>query len=118
MHAHHRLVDLDHLHERATALRLSSKKMKFLFSRYLTYKKDNNQLLKFILDGMVREQIKYGQYTGKVDFNGAQRISIEMDEFEAQARELGIQDVSEFYSSEMFNNSFTRQGAQIIKVFE
>jgi len=92
--------------------------MRRTFSRFLTYKKDNNQLLKFILDGMVREQIKYGQYTGKVDYNGTQRISIEMDEFEAQARELGMHDVSEFYSCEMFNTSFTRQGAQIIKVFE
>jgi len=93
--------------------------MRKTFSRFLTYKKDNNQLLKFILDGMVREQMKYGTYTGKnVDFNGKQEVRIEMDEFEANARELNMHDVSVFYSSELFNNSFTRQGAQIIKKFD
>jgi len=91
--------------------------MRKTFSRFLTYKKDNNQLLMFMLNSMVREQMKYGISAGKVDYNGSQRISIETDDFEAAARELNMQDVSEFYSSSMFHKNFTHAGTTIVKVF-
>lgn len=91
--------------------------MRKTFARFLTYKKDNNQLLKYILDQMVRDQMKYGISAGKVDYNGSQRISIPTDEFEAQARELSMPDVSQFYASEMFRKAFEHTGDAIVKVF-
>lgn len=88
------------------------------FARFLTYKKDNNQLLKFVLDQMVRDQIKYGTMAGKVDYDGVQRVNIAVDDFEASARELDMHDVSEFYTSDIFQNSkFLLEGDQIVKLF-
>jgi len=94
--------------------------MRKTFSRFLTYKKDNNQLLKFILDNMVRDHLRFGAFAGKVDYEGNQSVSIETDEFEAAARELNMHDVSEFYSSGMFTKSFvfSADGTKIVKVFD
>ncbi|NWQ81453.1 MCM2 factor, partial [Columbina picui] len=76
------------------------------FSRYLSFKRDNNELLLFILKQLVAEQVMYQR-----NRYGAQQDTIEVPEKDLvdKARQINIHNLSAFYDSEVFRmNRFSR----------
>ncbi|XP_069792376.1 DNA replication licensing factor MCM2 isoform X2 [Narcine bancroftii] len=79
--------------------------MRKTFSRYLTFKRDNNELLLFILKQLVAEQATYQR-----NRYGAQQDIIEIPEKDLieKARQINIHNMSVFYESDLFRiNKFT-----------
>jgi len=69
------------------------------FARYLAFKRDNNELLLFLLKQLVGEHISF--YRNR--FGGEQEIvEIEEKEFADKARQLNIHSLTNFYSSDLF----------------
>ncbi|NWI94511.1 MCM2 factor, partial [Pitta sordida] len=80
--------------------------MRKTFSRYLAFKRDNNELLLFILKQLVAEQVMYQR-----NRYGAQQDTIEVPEKDLvdKARQINIHNLSAFYDSEVFKmNRFSR----------
>ena len=69
------------------------------FRKYMTYKKDFNELLLHTLRQLVRDQARYEEAT-----SGRQSdvIKVKVKSFEAAARKFGVPDLSVFYDSEIF----------------
>merc|ERR1719192_605372 len=69
------------------------------FARYLAFKRDNNELLLFLLKQLVGEHISF--YRNR--FGGEQEIvEIEEKEFADKARQLNIHSLNAFYTSDVF----------------
>jgi DNA replication licensing factor MCM2 len=73
------------------------------FRKYLNYRRDNNELLLYLLQEIVRQtayylEVRQGQ--------PPQRVEIELADFESRAREMDISDLAAFFSSDMFTASF------------
>ncbi|XP_077386655.1 DNA replication licensing factor MCM2 [Festucalex cinctus] len=82
--------------------------MRKTFSRYLAYRKDNNELLLFILKQLAAERVSYQRSR-----YGARDHSVEIPEKELhdKARQINIHNLSSFYASEPFRaNRFTYDG--------
>uniref|UniRef100_A0A8V5HGB5 DNA replication licensing factor MCM2 n=1 Tax=Melopsittacus undulatus TaxID=13146 RepID=A0A8V5HGB5_MELUD len=80
--------------------------MRKTFSRYLSFKKDNNELLLFILKQLVAEQVMYQR-----NRYGAQQDTIEVPEKDLvdKARQINIHNLAAFFDSEVFRmNRFSR----------
>jgi len=84
------------------------------FHKYVTYKRDYNELLFYILQTLMKEHINYHQLRHGVE---PDQIEIQIDEFETRAREMEINDFHNFYKSNVFkNNNFTiNKSKQVIK---
>merc|ERR1712176_241047 len=81
------------------------KGMKRNFSRYLAYKRDNNELLLFILRGLATETATYMR-----NRYGTEQEVVEISEkdLSEKARQISIQNLQPFFNSEMFKtNNFT-----------
>merc|ERR1711953_581056 len=81
------------------------KAMKKNFARYLSYKRDNNELLLFILRGLANENVVYMR-----NRFGAEQEFVEVNERDLaeRARQISIQNLLPFFQSEMFkSNNFT-----------
>lgn len=79
--------------------------MRKTFARYLAFRRDNNELLLFILKQLVAEQVTYQR-----NRYGAQQDAIEVSEKDLvdKARQINIHSLSAFYDSELFKmNRFT-----------
>ncbi|KAM3914552.1 DNA replication licensing factor MCM2 [Leptodactylus fuscus] len=79
--------------------------MRKTFARYLAFRRDNNELLLFILKQLVAEQVTYQR-----NRYGAQQDAIEVSEKDLvdKARQINIHNLSAFYDSELFKlNRFT-----------
>ncbi|KAK7804630.1 hypothetical protein U0070_011987 [Myodes glareolus] len=80
--------------------------MRKTFARYLSFRRDNNELLLFILKQLVTEQVTYQR-----NRFGAQQDTIEIPEKDLmdKARQINIHNLSAFYDSELFRiNKFSR----------
>ena len=80
------------------------KSMKRKFSKYLTFKRDNNELLLFILRQLVQETASYMR-----NRYGTEQEVIEISESDMadRARSINIQNLQPFFNSELFkSNSF------------
>jgi len=80
------------------------KTMKKNFARYLSYKKDNNELLLFILRGLANETATYMR-----NRYGTEQEVVEINEKDLaeKARQISIQNLQPFFNSEMFKaNNF------------
>ena len=80
------------------------KSMKRKFSKYLTFKRDNNELLLFILRQLVQETASYMR-----NRYGTEQEVIEISESDLadRARTINIQNLQPFFNSELFkSNSF------------
>ncbi|KAH0508353.1 DNA replication licensing factor MCM2 [Microtus ochrogaster] len=80
--------------------------MRKTFARYLSFRRDNNELLLFILKQLVAEQVTYQR-----NRFGAQQDTIEIPEKDLmdKARQINIHNLSAFYDSELFRiNKFSR----------
>ncbi|KAG8181737.1 hypothetical protein JTE90_028275 [Oedothorax gibbosus] len=69
------------------------------FSRYLTYKRDNNELLLYVLKQLMQEQIAYlrSRFTTDID-----TVEIPEKELQQKARQINIHNLVPFYSSDLF----------------
>lgn len=79
--------------------------MRKTFARYLSFRRDNNELLLFILKQLVAEQVAYQRSRF-----GAQQDTIEVPEKDLvdKARQINIHNLSAFYDSELFRmNKFS-----------
>ncbi len=80
------------------------------FRKYLNYRRDNNELLLFLLQEIVRQtayylEVRQGQ--------PPRRVEVELADFEARAREMDISDLAPFFASDAFLASFQlRRSAQ------
>uniref|UniRef100_A0A8C5B043 DNA replication licensing factor MCM2 n=1 Tax=Gadus morhua TaxID=8049 RepID=A0A8C5B043_GADMO len=76
--------------------------MRKTFARYLAFKRDNNELLLFILKQLVAEQMAYQR-----NRYGAQSDVVEVPEKDLQekARQINIHSLSSFYDSELFTSN-------------
>uniref|UniRef100_A0A669EKN0 DNA replication licensing factor MCM2 n=1 Tax=Oreochromis niloticus TaxID=8128 RepID=A0A669EKN0_ORENI len=82
--------------------------MRKTFARYLAFRRDNNELLLFILKQLVAEQVAYQR-----NRYGVQNDTIEIPEKDLQdkARQINIHNLSAFYDSDLFHsNKFTHDG--------
>lgn len=80
--------------------------MRKTFARYLSFRRDNNDLLLFILKQLVAEQVTYQR-----NRFGAQQDTIEIPEKDLmdKARQINIHNLSAFYDSDLFKiNKFSR----------
>jgi len=76
-----------------------SKQMARVFSKYMSYKKDNNDLLYHVLAQITREDLKIQQMEEDED---AGTIVIDADRFQEQAKQLEVHDLTTFYKSDQF----------------
>lgn len=76
--------------------------MRKTFAHYLSFKKDNNELLMFVLKQLVRDQITFfkNRYRSEPDV-----IEIQEDEFIDRARQINIHNLLPFYESEHFTHN-------------
>jgi len=78
------------------------KAMKRNFARYLSYKRDNNELLLFILRGLANETATYMR-----NRYGTEQEIVEINEKDLaeKARQISIQNLLPFFNSEMFKSN-------------
>ncbi|KAM9361674.1 DNA replication licensing factor MCM2 [Symphorus nematophorus] len=82
--------------------------MRKTFARYLAFRRDNNELLLFILKQLVAEQVTYQR-----NRYGVQNDTIEIAEKDLQdkARQINIHNLTAFYDSDLFrSNKFSHDG--------
>ena len=79
------------------------KSMKRHFQKYITYKRDNNDLLLFVLSNLLRQTLSY--YQSQHGNEQPDALDLDMDEFESRAKQLDIHDLSDFFSSAVFKES-------------
>jgi len=73
--------------------------MKKTFARYLSFKKDNNELLLFVLKQLVRDQITYHKNRYRTE---PTIIEIGEDDFMDRARQVDVHNLLTFYESDIF----------------
>merc|ERR1712150_301981 len=76
--------------------------MKKTFARYLAFKKDNNELLLFVLKQLVRDQILFYKNRFRSE---PESIEIQEDELLERARQINIHNLLPFYESESFREN-------------
>ncbi|XP_031573704.1 DNA replication licensing factor mcm2-like [Actinia tenebrosa] len=76
--------------------------MKKAFSHYLAFRRDNNELLLFVLKQLAKEQISFYRcrYRTEPDI-----IDIQEEEFVDRARQINIINLASFYESPMFTSN-------------
>ena len=80
------------------------------FQKYISYKKDNNDILYYLLAEEVRKELRYHQ--SKFGDGSPETLEIEVDALQQAAANLDIHDLTAFYKSDKFlENGFTRDGA-------
>lgn len=96
------------------------------FHKYLAYRKDDNELLFYVLSGLVRDYAAT-QLVAKEDENdsseasgeGLKKVEVDIDDFEARAREMNVYSCQGFYNSKLFGQrkfSVDKTRGKIIKV--
>lgn len=91
------------------------------FSKYLSYKKDNFELLLFTLKQMVKEGLDMRRFKGVGrTLEQEEPIEIDADDFQIKANELQISNLGPFYKSTLFKNEgfrFDKSKKTIVKTF-
>jgi DNA replication licensing factor MCM2 len=78
------------------------KSLRRTFARYLVYRRDDNELLLFLLQELLRETLKYYHYRYG-DENMPAVVEIDTEDFETRAKELNVHDTKPFYKSKLFS---------------
>eukprot|EP00250_Pteridium_aquilinum_P033332 c5464_g1_i1 orf=283-3030(-) len=82
------------------------------FKKYMTYKKDFNELLLHLLRGLVKDATRFEELMGRPRVPLTQ-VQVKVEDLEAKAREYGFTDLQPFYESRQFTNAnFTLDAAQ------
>jgi DNA replication licensing factor MCM2 len=85
-----------------------AKQMATVFAKYMSYKKDNNDLLHHVLQQVVRDQIKLAEEEeGEV----GDEITFDAEELLSRARSLEVHDLATFYKSDQFTSHFRYDAA-------
>lgn len=79
------------------------KTMRKAFSRYLAYKKDNNELLLFILKQLASNQMSYNRNRYGSDIHDI--IEVSEEDLVEKARQINIHSLSSFYECNLFTNN-------------
>lgn len=79
-----------------------TKTMRKNFSKYLTYKRNHNELLLFILKQLINDQLSYLKHKSKSSSSNITTVTIPEEDFIDRARQLKINNVKSFYESELF----------------
>jgi DNA replication licensing factor MCM2 len=76
--------------------------MRKAFGRYLTYRRDNDELLLFIIKELVQEQLLYqrSRFGGELD-----TVEVQESDFTDRAKQIGIHSVVSFYDSPAFKGN-------------
>merc|ERR1719154_718894 len=88
------------------------KNMKRNFSRYLAYKRDNNELLLFVLRGLAGETATYMRNR----YGTEEVVEVAERDLAEKARQISINNLQPFFNSEMFkaNNFKYDSGRKLI----
>ena len=82
------------------------------FAKFITYKKDHNELLLHCLLEITRQN-QLCLKAQSADYDPLAPLLIDLEEFESKARELEIYHLSEFYGSQLFSfHGFVYQQAE------
>ncbi|XP_064614879.1 DNA replication licensing factor mcm2-like [Liolophura sinensis] len=76
--------------------------MRKTFSRYLAFKKDNNELLLFVLKQLAQDQLSFQRNRFGMDQDV---IEISEKDLADKARQINIFNLTEFYSSDLFKSN-------------
>jgi hypothetical protein len=80
----------------------------FEWRRYITYKKDEGDLLCFILNQMYQDELRYfdatrGSDSASADGGAAPKsVEVDLDTFTEKAKAVGVHDLSSFFASDKF----------------
>jgi len=85
-----------------------AKQMATVFAKYMSYKKDNNDLLYHVLQQVVRDQARLAE---QEEDEIGEEITFGADEFVSKARELEVHDLATFYKSDQFTTNGFRYDA-------
>ncbi|RKP33639.1 MCM2/3/5 family-domain-containing protein [Dimargaris cristalligena] len=88
------------------------------FAKYVNHGRDNDELLYYLLCKMLKEKLTFHQYRN--DGSMPTELTIPLVEFENQAKDLQINDPTDFYQTPLFvNNGFIldREAGTLIKQF-
>ena len=86
------------------------RQLKRSFQKYLTYQKDNNELLIYLLEDLL-QQNRHMAVSPDI-------LQVTLPEFERRSRELGVHDLSHFFQSDKFlQRGFVLQQNVIMKNF-
>merc|ERR1719150_2550611 len=84
------------------------KAMKRNFARYLTYKRDNNELLLFILRQLTQETVAYMRTRYGRDDEEQEVVEVAENDLLEKAKQINIDNLQPFYASEIFKaNNFS-----------
>ncbi|KAL2635726.1 hypothetical protein R1flu_007205 [Riccia fluitans] len=75
------------------------------FKKYMTYKREFNELVLYLLRGLVKDALRFEELVSRFSTPRLTQVTIKMDELEAKAREYGINDLHVFYSGRQFQES-------------
>eukprot|EP00698_Gefionella_okellyi_P017986 TRINITY_DN5349_c0_g1_i1.p1 TRINITY_DN5349_c0_g1~~TRINITY_DN5349_c0_g1_i1.p1 ORF type:complete len:910 (-),score=254.80 TRINITY_DN5349_c0_g1_i1:47-2776(-) len=78
------------------------------FARYITYKKDNIEMLMYILNALHREQLLFLQSRSNLQSQQARppaEVRVDLEELESRARAVGVHDLRALYESEQFKEA-------------
>ncbi|CAF1593800.1 unnamed protein product [Adineta ricciae] len=80
--------------------------MKKVFQRYLTYKKDNNEFLLFLLKQLFQESLAFqrNRYGADRVASAAAAIKISEEDLKSRARQYSVLDLKQFYESPLFRS--------------
>lgn len=101
-----------------------NKQLRRKFHKYLAYRKNDNDLLFYVLSGLVRDYAatQMIQEPGNDASSGApveRKVEVDIDDFEARAREMNVFSCDAFYDSRIFAQrkfSVDKERGKIIKV--
>ncbi len=87
------------------------KQLRRRFHKYIAYRRDDNDLLFYVLSGLVRD------YHATME-SGVNKVEVDLEDFEARAREMNVYSCEAFYKSAMFRQrsfELDRKKGKIIK---
>ncbi|ELU12121.1 hypothetical protein CAPTEDRAFT_175811 [Capitella teleta] len=80
------------------------KNMRKTFNRFLSFRRDNNELLLFILKQLAQDQMTF-QRNRYGAGNDADTVQINEKDLSEKARQINIENLSAFYESDVFKNN-------------
>lgn len=94
------------------------------FHKYVSYRKDDSELLFYVLSGLVRDyaatqMVMRAEKVGGSGTDAPKQVEVDLDDFEARAREMNVYSCEAFYKSKLFeqrNFKVDRERSKIIKV--
>lgn len=80
------------------------KQLSKVFEKYLNLDKDSFELLNHILSELQMEHMRYQYYRG---LSMPETIEIDVEEFAVKASDVGVHDLTEYFQSSLFKQSFS-----------